>query len=586
MRRSFQLEVVCYSVIFLTALFIRLAGIQHLPLADSEAILALQALALSKGEPTQAGPQPAYLALTTAWMFLFGSADWVARFWPALSGSLLVLTPLLFRRWLGRQPAVFAALFLALDPGLLATSLQAGGQAISLLMALLAFGLALNRRMALAGAAAGLALASGPAVWPGVLGLGLAAWLAFRRPGAPAGEPEDQPAQPPLILGFEMPAWRKMALSALAALFLGATLFFSFPRGLSAVAGSLAAYLRGWGEPSGISLWMLVLALVLYEFLPLFLGLWGGAGGALRKNPLDRFLLIWWLIAAALALIYPGRQVSDLAWAVVPLTGLAGRQLVRMLDLPKYDRLAIFGQTMLFALILGFISLTALSMVNNPQFVDQQEYWARLAGAVIILLASTGLIGWGWSKVVAVRGSTWGIFAVLLVYAVSAAWNTSNLAPARGYEFWSPERRPPAQPLLLSTIADLANWGPVVSGGPDLVVEDIQSPALRWALRGRQKISYVSRLPAGVSPALVITADRPDLALASTYRGQDFVLNQIVDWQSFKPNEWLRWMAFRTVPDGAVQQDRLVLWARTDLFPGGGSVLLDLDPLDQPDDPQ
>tara|TARA_B100000029_G_scaffold505729_1_gene586932 strand:- start:16078 stop:17976 length:1899 start_codon:yes stop_codon:yes gene_type:complete len=49
---------------------------------------------------------------------LFGDSDFVTRLPSAVFGSLLVLTPLLFRRLLGNYGVVFAALFFALSPSL------------------------------------------------------------------------------------------------------------------------------------------------------------------------------------------------------------------------------------------------------------------------------------------------------------------------------------------------------------------------------------------------------------------------------------------------------------------------------------
>lgn len=560
-QRGLSLEYLGYAVVFLLALSIRLAGIMQQPLVDDEAGLALQALALSRGETTQISPQAAYLVLTTAWMFLFGSGDWVVRFWPVIAGSLLVLMPLLYRNFLGRFPALLMAVFLALDPGLLTASLQASGLTLALFFTLFAVGLALSGKVALAGVAAGLALLSGPAVWPGLLGLGLSVWLSVLRRRSRIADPTQSAGQ--------QFAWRRLIIFALVTIFFAGTLFFTIPQGLSAMAASLPAYLSGWGEPSSVSAMLLILAVILYEFLPLVLGLWGGIGGWLRKDPLDRFLLVWWATSFGFALLYPGRQVIDLAWSIVPLSGLSARQLARVIVVPDEDRVPLLGQALLSALILGFLSLTILSIVNNPQFASGQEYWIRLAGALVMLAASTGLIGWGWSRGVAARGSILGFFAILSLYAIAAAWNSASLSSKLGREFWTGGRQLPEERLLLETIKDLSAWGPVISGGPDLVVVGVQSPALRWALRNHPKTEYVSRLSTDASPALLITVEQPDLGLAATYRGQDFVLNEVPDWSSFGPNQWPRWLAFRTVPEDLVRRDRLILWARTDLFPGG-----------------
>ena len=50
---------------------------------------------------------------------LFGDSEFTARVPAAVVGTLIVLTPLLFRKWLGSKGTVLAALFLALSPSLL-----------------------------------------------------------------------------------------------------------------------------------------------------------------------------------------------------------------------------------------------------------------------------------------------------------------------------------------------------------------------------------------------------------------------------------------------------------------------------------
>ncbi len=50
---------------------------------------------------------------------LFGVSDFSARIYPAVLGVLMVLFPLLFRRWLGRTGALLAGIGLLISPILL-----------------------------------------------------------------------------------------------------------------------------------------------------------------------------------------------------------------------------------------------------------------------------------------------------------------------------------------------------------------------------------------------------------------------------------------------------------------------------------
>ena len=50
------------------------------------------------------------------------------------------------------------------------------------------------------------------------------------------------------------------------------------------------------------------------------------------------------------------------------------------------------------------------------------------------------------------------------------------------------------------------------------------------------------------------------------YRGQDFILDVSPGWNQVLPYDWIGWLAYRQAP---LVQKQVIVWARTDLFPGG-----------------
>lgn len=195
-----------------------------------------------------------------------------------------------------------------------------------------------------------------------------------------------------------------------------------------------------------------------------------------------------------------------------------------------------------------------------------------------MLIASTGLIAWGWSRNVALRGLVGGLLVILIIYSISAVWNSSGLSNRAGHELWTGPSAVRQADLLQDTLADLEFQGPALSGGPDVAVVQVGSPSIRWLLRGVRQVSYTTQLPNDASPALVITADQPDLALAAMYRGQGFEYTESVNWDRLTPAEWFRWVVFRVLPSDTLLPNRVILWARSDFFPGGIEIVASEDP--------
>src|SRR5690606_24605371 len=127
---------------FLLGAGLRFLSLGSAELSELEAGWAMQALRVARGEPLAAAPlaQPAYIFLTGLTFTVLPATNALARFWPALSGSLLVLLPLFFRKSLGRTAALIFAFGLALDPGLVAGARTAGGPVMAASFALLTLG--------------------------------------------------------------------------------------------------------------------------------------------------------------------------------------------------------------------------------------------------------------------------------------------------------------------------------------------------------------------------------------------------------------------------------------------------------------
>src|SRR5688572_12025467 len=336
-----------YWLAFLLALGFRLVQLGASPLADSEAALALQALDIARGNRPLLGPQPGYILFTSILFAIIQGTNFMARFVPAIVGSMLVFVPYFFRDKIKARPALILAFLLAVDPGLVALSRQASGTIVAVTFLLFAWAMWSTRRAVPAGIFAGLALLSGPSLWAGLLTLGLT-WIFFQGMEAKSTieDEEDfdtfapeanQPADPSpihnphsIISPLSNIELRPAIIAFTVTLLLGGTLFFLSPNGLSAWLLSLPAYLKGWTSLSALSPGRTLLAFLAYEPLGVFLAIFSIIRGYRTKNQLTIRLSLWLGVSLLLALFY--RQTSELAWVIVPLLTLAALELSRSLN--------------------------------------------------------------------------------------------------------------------------------------------------------------------------------------------------------------------------------------------------------------
>lgn len=595
---NIRVESVLYSAAIVIGVFVRFYNLGAAPLSESEAEWAMQALLIAKpalqDSTFQIGPQPGYIFLTSLLFSLFGSSEFLARFWPALSGSAVILVPFLFRRLLGPVAALVMAFGLALDPGLTAVSRQAGGPMMALAFTLLAIALWLFSRAKSSGIFTGLASMSGPAVITGWISLGISNFLAGR---ISVFTPQRQGllSNPDLsdnfgtTDGFNQPQegvnssentrnrmtnlrWQLLFASAVV-LILG-TYFFQYLQGLVAWFETIPAYLSGWINPSGIPARDLVSALLVFEPLVLVFGFIG----IIRwiSHPSHRpahyarfnFTLVFWISAAlVILLVYPGRYTSDLVWVIVPLWATAAKELERYIPSGKPHPVMIVFSIVIFVLF-ALLWNSFIAPSQNLTFSGQFQISVRLAlilGIFIMALLTIILVSLGWSWNTAKYGLVWGAGSALLIYTLSVSWGAAQLRQNQTGELWYPPPGTGQVSLLLETVREISNN---TVGFPEQteIISTIQTPAMRWVLRDFPNARFVSVLPSEDLPPLIITGLVENISVRGVeHRGQDFVWHTTANWQDILANGLIPWFTFRKYPS---IEEMVILWVRSDLFPG------------------
>ena len=551
-RKIITLEFLAYLVVLVIAAALRFSSLGALPLTDHEASLGLQALRLSRGEQIMLSGEPGYIALTTFLFDLFEPTDFTARFWPALAGTLLVLIPLLYRERLGKTNALVLAGFFALDPLLIGVSRSAEGSMLALLGLLAALGFASRRQPLWCGLALGLALAGGPALWPGVIIL-IVTLLINRKI-------------------FRQVDGRSLWMAATTAgvtLVVLSTLFLTNVGGISSFGSSLVEYWISWSSKSSTSLPGIVVSWGLSSLPVLVLAVWSLIQGLVRGDARVKRLGLSAGAALVLVLANPSRQLFDLFWAGVPLLTLAAIKLVELfLNLKSDNRLVVIAETFLVVALVVFSFMNAVNLVNNPT-MNQEEYRNRIIGVVlplILLMGMTILLAWGWSGVSTCKGLVLGVVLLAVFFTLANSVKAASLGSQPENEIRRDSGLAVGSEELLTTIHDISRARTGIENLIDVQMIALEIPSLEWALRDFEQAGSASVFNPATTPSIILTSADQQITAGTSYRGQRILWQVHPDLKNMKILDWLKWSLFRDAP---VEKTEIILWARNDLFPGG-----------------
>jgi len=112
-------EVIAWTTILLVAIFTRFFMLGDRVMSHDESLHTVFSNNLFERGDYRHDPMmhgPVLFHFTALSYFLFGVSDFSARIYPAVLGVMIVMFPLLFRRWLGTKGAVLASIMLLISP--------------------------------------------------------------------------------------------------------------------------------------------------------------------------------------------------------------------------------------------------------------------------------------------------------------------------------------------------------------------------------------------------------------------------------------------------------------------------------------
>lgn len=558
-NREQKFDILWVAAAFGLALFLRFIYLGSTALTDSEAGLALQALQLAKGSAVMVSGQPAYLALTTVLFYLFPASDFWARFWTAVFGSLLVLLPFAFTPWLGRRPALVLTFLLALEPGLIAISRTASAEMIAITCLVATFAFWLRRRSVLAGVSAGLAILAGAPFWLGALTFGLAFLLYKLLAKENVFDVAAFDEKKPFLTAI---------FSALATLCLIGTLFGTTPLLLSGLGSGVAEFFAGFAAKTRVSVVVMLLGLLLTQVLLVPLAIYGIISGPESHNKLAVLMILWAVLLFVVILVQPARQVVNWAWLVIPFAVLAVlglESIFAWLDLDQWKLSLVQAGVTLALIVYSFLDL--LGLVNNPA-ADSILLRNQVLSVVLplaMVLVVTLLIGWGWSFSAARQGLVLGIGLLLAFVTLGNGWKAAGLGPRPEAELWRTGATPAGERLLLNSIEDISLYNTGEKTGIDVKLVALDDPALQWALHNFDDLTSDSALANTDTTSILLSSPGATLNVNDLYRGQSVKWKSQIDFSQMDGFDWVKWFATRLSP---MNDEALLLWARTDLFKG------------------
>jgi hypothetical protein len=595
---TISLEALAYFGLVFIALALRFAELGVTVLSHTEAHEALavfRAMYPTYPGATPIATHPLMYAANTIMMGLLGTENAIPRLATVFLSVGVMLSPLLFRRWIGSANALLVSTFLAISPALLISGRSMAGSVWSVMLALLIvwsvgrFAEQHGRRIALFGSACvGLLLVgSEPAGF--LLGIMLIIGTVF---AVVFDDNTELPVRERVSEVIKAWPWVSGALTAAMILFLVGTV------GLLKIgaAGAFGEVLtRGLGgfvyrpyidSPVAFPLQVSLM----YEAV---FWIFGGVGMWIVLREGESFfhrVMIGWVIGAVIGcLVYPGAVASHSLWLTIPLVFLSGvaveRILTRVED--RFFDVPVWGPYLHGIGVVAALSVAGINLINIGRTVLGQDptltpnielprlMLTVLTVALVVILFF--LVGSIWGSKAAWRGVGIGVLVFLGMYSWSSGWRASVSGIDDAREPWHVQ---PVSQVLRRLEGDLTQVSLRASGMPydmPLVVVAPDDGTIAWMIRHFRKITYTEAVsesyngPALILPRNAVDPKQEQPKLGAAYVGTDYPLTYQFDQNTVEYWHVLAWMYGRDTRQTPTYRDQIALWVRGDVY-GASSV--------------
>jgi len=570
-RGGLTVEVMLYAAIFGAGLVLRLAALGKWPLLDQEAALALDAWRYARGLlDSVRGHSPLLFHVNALLSFLSGGGDAWARLASVFFGSILVLLPYGLRRFLGRLGALAAALVLALSPSLIYFSWAVDG---SIVVSFCALALVVVVAQTLEGDSSaglwliapllGLAVASGPLAYSMLaMVASFVAWLWWTA----RFRPEEAALRELAVLWERWCAegqvrWRGVA--AVGVLGLGIVFAFGYnPAGLQMTLDQFGQWLGAFQVLNMEQWYRLPLLLLVYESLPLAVGIAGMVAARGQRGLIPRLLRYWFTFALLLSVLPGYRPPSQVLMVVLPLVLGAAGAMQRLWDSSG----EALRRPLLWALLALSLAAGASVFIHLVGYLTTpvSQYVLRIAALVVFAVAAHAFVWTLTGPEVPAGAAVSAALVLLLLFWVRAG---VRLNYQRGRDPVEPMVVAATSPDLLALADRAVELSSHVAGDARVLAWQVDQRLeipLAWYLRGFESVEYFRSLPADLAGSGVITP--AEVGGPGDYVGLRFVLRSTWAAAPASLTDWLGWWSGKraTLPGQRVDE-AVVLWVRPPL---------------------
>ncbi len=559
-------ELFIYIFIFIIGLFLRFYKLGGIALSDHEAILALNALGSIQDNISTNNTGQVFLTNFMGVLFyLFGTSNFLARFLTALAGSLLVITPFLFKNYINHRFLIILSAWMAINPTLVALSRQTDGVLLFILFLILVFYFFSKKMVLPFGIFFSICLLSGEIFF--LILIPIILTYLYVRLFSNLKETTFIEGLSEQVESFD---WKKFGFVTVISYVLLSTFGFFIPKNFLGIGYGVQEFLASWTQISQTGLSDIVRGLIFYEIPVIIFGAIGIFYIFRKIHGLGAAFTGFIMISIIQIILLAEKNIIFSVFIILPLMISASYFISNFISFPEKDKNKIIIVTVVALAIIIFVNLAFMSMFSNLNLSSNE-----LSIRIIFIIAGFGLIagagllaGWalGWN--IAGKSFLYLFLIYFTVLTISSTINAANLRLPTENEVLTINPHPIDADLIVKTLQDYSEWNYGEKNTINVFVLGSENPSLVWLLRDFENVSIGNVIPQNQQIDAIVTDVDQSVVQVDSFRGQKLLWTSEPTWSSMNANQFARWFLTRRAPQSEFTQQSKIIWIRNDLFPG------------------